>query len=222
MRLQRKVEFTVTTGHLVICDPGFVFPGSAKPPYFDAPPHIPCFGGFGGDGTFSVYRRDNLIVVDTAPRLFKARTRPDFTKVQGQVGVDSGMICFLDTKRDGLTNVECGDEFLIELEIENGEYCAWIEEHDTSVSLRRCLLAFGPEPKLFLSGAEADEVGAIEKKVVQFFRAKGPSKLELRQQIESRVIELHLNWCKDRRLQVIASTMKIDLPRRSSKRNKPR
>lgn len=217
MRIRNKKQFKITSGNLIIADPGFIFPGLDREPYVFIPENAVLMDKFGGDGNFKVYKSNEAVVVDTAPRLFKATKRTNFQKLDNSVGVDSGLICFIDSRKEDLTSIETFEEFYVSLEVPNGNYFVWREENETSVSHRNSILSFGTTEKLYLSGKDANTIEAIEKEMVSYFRSKGQVKEKIFKELEAKVLHLHWAKSKDPRLSKIALTLNINLPKRIKK-----
>ena len=215
MRIRRRTEFTVTDGPVAIVDPSYVFDSIPDFPFVTLPANSVCFDSFGGDGNFSVYESPECVIVDTAPRQFKPKTRLDFARVDGDVAVDSGMIAFVnlaDAPVISANPITC-----VTLELQPGVHVAWAEENENSLSQRRVILGIGPTPKLFLADNDATMIDEIEQAVAASIRLKGDERINALELIREQIADLHLNGCKDRRLRMLADAIKFKLPRRGRK-----
>ena len=215
MRIRKRAEFTVTDGPVAIVDPSYVFDSIPNFPFVSLPANAACFDSFGGDGNFKVYKSTDCVIVDTAPRQFKPKSRPNFTLLDGGVAVDSGMIVFVnlaDAPVITSTPITC-----VVVDLEPRIYTVWAEENENSFSQRRVILGIGPSPMLFLAGNDATMIDEIEQAVAVAIRLKGNERISALEPIREQISVLHLNGCKDRRLRMLADAIKFKLPRRGRK-----
>lgn len=174
-----------------------------------------------GNGEFSVYTDGNVYFVDVDPRIFKAKTRPTLSLLPGRVGVDTSHIGIYDLTDDRKRAVDdaLADGWAIAIcDLNNGEYCAWFEEKGTSKDIFRGVIGFGPEPVMLLNGDHGSQLQEIEDRIASAYRMKGDEKQTAMQDISESLCELHLDGCKDKRLRMLADSIKLTLPRRSPKR----
>ena len=216
MRIRRQVPFSVTDGRVAIVDPGHVFASIDESPYFAVPENCALFDNFGGDGNFKVYESSECLIVDTAPRQFKAAARTEFTQIQGSVGVDSGVIVFVNLA-DALS-IESDPIPCVVHHLPPGEYIAWSEENENSSSQRRAILGLGKSTRLFLAGTDATTINEIEQRVAVSLRLKGQDRAGALEVIRNQILDLHLSGSKDRRLRMLAQAVKLELPRRGRKK----
>ncbi len=212
MRLKRQ-SITVASGAVLICDPQLVGDGESG----DAV----SFRLWEGNGEFSVYTDGNAYFVDVDPRIFKAKTRPTLSLLPGRVGVDTSHIGIYDLTDDRKRAADdaLADGWAIAIcDLNNGEYCAWFEEKGTSKDIFRGVIGFGPEPVMLLNGDHGSQLQEIEDRIASAYRMKGDEKQTAMQNISESLCELHLDGCKDKRLRMLADSIKLTLPRRSPKR----
>lgn len=217
MRTRKTATLEITSGCLLICDPSYIFEPVESAPYVKLPRGSVYFDDFGGDGNFKVHSDGVTIVVDTAPGLFRAKSRSDFSQLKGKVPVDSGMMAFLDGSDIAQSSAQSAS-LLFVTEVPNGTYRVWEEEKDSSWAFRNRILCFGPEVTLLINGPDANELSVIEKEVAQVLRLKGSEKRERLHVVQETLTELHLSGMKDRRLRMLADAVKLTLPRRSKKK----
>lgn len=216
MRIRRQTTFTVTDGPVAIVDPGYVYNSTDESPYVAVPDNCALFDDFGGDGNFKVYDSPECLIVDTAPRQFKASTRTEFTQLDGSVSVDSGMIVFVnlaDAPVIASNPITC-----VVHDLAPGEYTAWSEENENSFSHRRAILGIGKSIRLFLAGTDATTINEIEQRVAASLRLKGQERTDALESIRSHILDLHLSGSNDRRLRMLADAVKLTLPRRTRKK----
>ncbi|MDV6034635.1 MAG: hypothetical protein F9B45_32000 [Phycisphaera sp. RhM] len=216
MRTRGETEFDVRDGLVVCFDPMFAFAATDVEPFLQIPTNVPFFDNFGGDGSFNVYRSPECVVIDTAPRQFRAKTRPEFEKLDGRVGVDSGTIAFANASDvpalpDGLS---------VSFHLAPGTYRAWSEHNENSFADRRTILAVGPTVQLFLAGADATNINEIETQVAKAIRMKGEQRIKLVSELQQRIVDLHMQGCRDQRLKMLADAVKLTLPRRPRTKSK--
>ena len=177
---------------------------------------LACFGHpyISRDGAYKVYTNGFIHVVDVCPRLFRAKTRPTFTKLELTIPVDACSIGIVDLN-PAILNIY---PFLNEYEanhpvigVEPGEYAFWFEEKEDNPY--RGLIGFGAAHTLLLHGEFGDAVYELEKDVAKYLRSKGKDRGARRQPLVERAIALHDRGCRDRRLHGLARLLKAELPR---------
>ena len=207
MRVGKQIKLSITSGKLVICDVALI-ENQEKPdePYFDL---------FGGDGDFKVYQDGNIIVVDTAPRLFKAKTRPHMKKLPGRVSVDTSHLGFRDGTQDFLNKFCTTDlkKFAVIVDIPNGDYITWSEKKDWSTAYQDTIICFGKKVELFLSKTYATDLFVIEKQLATALRMKGRERQTEKERIKDALMNIHMTGIKDERLSKMAALLKLKLPR---------
>ena len=212
MRLKRQ-SVTVASGAVLICDPQLVGDGESG----DAA----VFRLWEGNGEFNVYTDGNAYFVDVDPRILKAKTRSALARLSGCVGVDTSHVGIYDLTdyRKHAADDALGDGWAIAInDLNNGEYFAWFEEKGTSKDIFRGVIGFGPEPVMLLNGDHGSRLQEIEDRIARAYRMKGDEKQTALQDISESLCELHLDGCKDKRLRMMADSIKLTLPRRSPKR----
>lgn len=212
MRVHRQLSLTVTEGRVAILDPGLAFPPTSGPPYFALPSRHAVFDDFGGDGTFKVYRSGDVVIVDTAPRQFKANVRDDFTRLSGEVAVDTGTIAFVNASDLPASAASAAGGVLCDLP--RGDYVVWSEQKDESASRRRFVLGLGPSVRLTLAGPDAMRVREIERQLSEALRLKGAEKAKALAAVQSELVALRLAGSRDRRLRRLADAAGVRLPPR--------
>lgn len=212
MRLKRQ-SVTVASGAVLICDPQLVGDGEAG----DAA----VFRLWEGNGEFNVYTDGNAYFVDVDPRIFKAKTRSSLASLSGCVGVDTSHVGIFDLTDDRKHAADdaLADGWAIAInDLPNGEYCAWFEEKGSSKDIFRGVIGFGTEPVMLLNGDYGNRLQEIEDRIARAYRMKGIEKQSAMQEISESLCELHLDGCKDKRLRMMADSIKLTLPRRPSTR----
>lgn len=212
MRLKRQ-SLTVASRAVLICDPQLV--GDCESG--DAV----SFRLWEGNGEFSVYTDGNSYFVDVDPRIFKAKTRPTLSPLSGRVGVDTSHIGIYDLTDDRKHAADdaLADGWAIAInDLNNGEYFAWFEEKGTSRDIFRGVVGFGRTPVMLLNGDHGSQLQEIEDRIARAYRLKGEERRTAMQDISESLCELHLDGCKDKRLRMMADSIKLTLPRRSPKR----
>ena len=216
MRIRAQFSFAVTQAVLII-DPAHVFEPIDEEPFYAIEPGVPCFGESINVGRHRVYRCGDCLVVDTAPRQFRPGKRLEFDLI-GEVLVDSGMVVVLDTAR--VPDLDPFADFAVTCDLPAGRYVAWCEENENSVSQQRAILGIGSKPQLFLAGVDATSIHELETELAAVLRIKGPARQARVQELRDKIMELHLSGSKDRRLEMLASAVKLDLPARRGKKFK--
>lgn len=212
MRLNRQTV-TVRSGAVLICDPDLV--------RGCAPAGSATFQLWEGNGDFVVYGLDDAYFVDIDPRIFQAKTRPGLRELPGRVGIDSSYVGIYDltsgcrhAAADALADgraIEIGD-------LVNGDYVAWFEEKGSSQKIYRGVIGFGSKPVLLLNGGHAGQLQEAEDRIARAYRLKGADKQAELQAIATILCDLHLDGCKDARLKMMATSIKLKLPRRTAKK----
>lgn len=213
MKIRRVEQLIIRSKRLLICDPGF---------FFDSPDLIPsnsvCYNDFGGDGSFKVYSDGSIVVVDTSPRHFKAKSHPTFHQLQGDISVDTGHIAFIDADVKILRSTNQYNAFKLLVDVPNGIYKVWQEVKDTSQAWRDRILCFGADTTLLIHKPVLDDLQLIEEEIAQVLRLKGNEKVQRIKQIQMKLSQLHLSGVKAPRLKVLANAVKLKLPRISRKK----
>ena len=213
MRLTRQ-SVTVASGAVLICDPQLVADVESS----DAA----VFRLWQGNGEFKVYSDGNTFFVDVDPRVFRVKSRPTLSLLSGRVGIDTSHIGIYDFTEDRKHSADdaLADGWAIAIEdLDKGEYCAWFEEKGTSKDIFRGVIGFGPEPVMLLNGDYGSQLQAIEDRIARAYRMKGVEKQSALKSISDSLCELHLAGCNDKRLRMMAESVKLVLPRRKNKRS---
>lgn len=212
----RKQNIQIRSGSALICDRCVI--GDHASEELD---DCARFRSWHGDGDFSVYSDGDCFFIDLDPRILKAKTRPDLTPLPGQVSVDTAEIGIYDLTegRYGMANraIARGSAVVIQNLIP-GTYLAWFEEKETARDAFRGVIGFGPKVKMLLNSSAAEQVQELEDRIARAYRLKGDQKHAELAAVRDNLMELHLSGCNDPRLRMLASAVKLDLPRRSSKR----
>lgn len=203
MRVRGEQPLEVPSGWLVVGDAEAVpcdlsssavgFSGTTKP-------------------TYRVYGRDGLYVVDTAPRVFQANKRTEFKPV-GEIRMKGQALAVCDANESLIRAAQdaLGQRRALLLPACDEHYRIWIESKDESSAQERAILAIGPKVTLLLSGPDADEIRGLEQSLARVLRLKGPDKHAQLGVLRGAILGLHRRGCRDPRLRLLASTLKIDL-----------
>lgn len=176
-----------------------------------------------GDGNFTVYTDGECYFIDVDPRILKAGSRSDLAPVPGRVGIDTAHVGIYDLTPERLHAADdaVADGWAIVLgNLPVGQYVAWFEEKGTSKELFRGVVGFGPRVRMLLNGTSGEILQELEDRIAKAYRMKGRDKVSEIQTIADALVSLHLDGCKDNRLRMLASAVKIELPRRPPKRRK--
>lgn len=212
MRLKRQ-SITVTSGTVLICDPQLV--GDCESG--DAA----VFRLWEGNGEFYVYTDGRVYFVDVDPRIFRANTRPTLSRLPGRVDVDTSHLGIYDLtdERKHAADDALADGWAIAINnLSDREYYAWFEEKGTAKDIFRGVVGFGTNPVMLLNGDHGSRLQEIEDQIALAYRMKGDAKQTAMQNISESLCELHLDGCKDKRLRMMADSIKLTLPRRPSTR----
>lgn len=212
MRLNRQ-SVIVNSSSLLICDPQLVGESESS--------DGAVFRLWEGNGEFNVYTDGNAYFVDVDPRIFKANTRQTLSKLSGCVSVDTshiGIYDLTDDRRHAADDALANGWAIAIKDLPNGEYCAWFEEKGTSKDIFRGVIGFGSTPVMLLNGDHGSRLQEIEDRIARAYRMKGDERQSAMQDISESLCELHLDGCKDKRLRMMADSIKLTLPRRSPKR----
>ncbi len=166
------------------------------------------------DAAYKVYTNGLIHVVDVCPRLFRAKARPIFTKLELTIPVDACSIGIIDLTPAILDSYPFLNEYEANhpiVRVEPGEYAFWFEEREGNPY--RGLIGFGAAPTLLLHGEFGDAVYELEKDVAKYLRSKGRDRGACRQSLVDRAIALHDQGCQDARLHGLAGLLKAELPR---------
>ncbi len=212
MRLKRQ-SVSVASGAVLICDPQIV--GD------DESGDAAVFRLWEGNGEFNVYSDGRSYFVDVDPRIFKAKTRPALSPLPGWVGIDTshlGIYDFTDDRQHSAGDALADGWAIVVNDIPDGEYFAWFEEKGTSKDIFRGVIGFGAEPVMLLNGDHGSRLQEIEDRIARTYRMKGAERQTAMQEISDCLCGLHLDGCKDKRLRMMADSIKLVLPRRPSNR----
>lgn len=210
MRLKRQ-SVAVTSGAVLICDPQLISDDESR--------NAAVFRLWEGNGEFYVYTDGQAYFVDVDPRIFKANIRPTLTLLPGRVGISTSHIGIYDLTNDRKQSADdaLADGWAIAIDnLPNCEYCAWFEEKGASKEIFRGVIGFGPQPVMLLNGDHGSRLQEIEDQIARAYRLKGDEKQTAMQNISESLCELHLDGCKDKRLRMMADSIKLTLPRRPS------
>jgi len=215
MRIIERHPFALTTDRLLIFDPMYLYAVGGDPPRWDVPDDVLAIDTVVGDGAFAVYRSGDILVIDTAPRVFKARSRADFARLPNEVAVDTGSVCFAPCTDARLARLrERIDWGFVSCPLPPGDYAVWIEAKDTSRAFARSIICFGREQRFYLHGETASVIHELEKEAARVLRMKGSDRQRRLADLRRRILDLHWAGNKDRRLDLLAAALKIDLPPR--------
>lgn len=160
------------------------------------------------DGDYKIYTDGSMYVIDVHPRIFKAKTRSSFTKLKEVVSVDYCSIGVADLESDLLKHIPQKHlESQSIIEVTPGDYYLWFEQKGDNYF--RGLIGFGASTRLIVNGEYANEVQEIEKDISLFLRGKK----SLKDCITERILSLHSDGCKDKRLKQLADLLKLKLPK---------
>jgi len=215
--ISRIQSIVITSGRLVVGDPAFVCEPIDLHPCIKLPDNVPYYDNFGGDGTFRVFTNDKIIVIDTAPRQFKAKSRQEFCELNGTVGIDTGRMSFFDATKKMIKAAEKYKQIYFLTDVPNGEYKVWQEVNENSRARQDRILCFGPQVELIITKPLQSQLVEIEKQVTQALRLKGKEKITRLEKIRKTLAELHLSGVKDPRLRMLADAVKMKLPRRTKR-----
>lgn len=107
--------------------------------------------------------------------------------------------------------------YSVRIDLSPGDYLAWCEENEGSMSAQRTIIGLGAEPHLFLAGSDADTVAEFEQLAARALRMKGRERPHRLDEIRAGLLELHFSGSKDKRLGMLAQSLKLDLPARRGK-----
>lgn len=216
MRLKRQA-IDIRHGSVLLCDPLLVGHDPSQSLLDGA-----SFTLWEGDGEFDVYTDGNCYFIDVDPRILKANTRLQLTRLPGRVGIKSAQVGIYDLTPDRMAAVDdpIADGWAVVInDLPPGNYVAWFEEKGSAQSLFRGVVGFGREVTMQLNGSTAQQLQAIEDRIAAAYRLKGKGKQTEIASIGELLSQLHLGGCTDPRLRMLSDAIKLKLPRRPPRKN---
>jgi hypothetical protein len=207
MRLRSEHQLT-TKGGLVVLGDEITF-GMSIPPtslLFSILPQ-----------KYKLYAGDEFIVLDGAPRVLRPGGRSDLSCV-GSVEIPSGNLLIADG--DLLPPEVRTSPAVFQNRFFVTDLVVWVEEKEVSTAAQCRILCVGPEMKLLMAGPEANTIHEIERQLARVLRMKGRQKKTEMDELRKTVLDLHWAGAKDKRLGLIASALRIELPHRGKLKNR--
>lgn len=167
--------------------------------------------------TYKLYAGDDFIVLDGAPRVLRPGGRDDLELV-GSIETPSGNLVLADGAM--LPQEVLSSPAVFKNRFFVNVLSVWIEEKERSTAAQCRILCVGPKVKLLMAGRDADSIHEIERDLADVLRMKGREKGQAMEELRKRVLELHSSGSKDKRLGLIASALRIELPHRGKLKNR--
>ncbi len=164
---------------------------------------------------YKIYRNDNCIVVDSVPRVFKARSRVDYSHV-GTVNAPNGEIVLFSIDENEITEYSEAIQRcdLVALPLKHSELVTWVEQTENTSAEHMGLLCLSDKVRLVLSKHEATRIFELEQLVAKALRMKGDEKQISLHKIKHEILDMHFAGVKDTRLEMLASSIRLKLPHR--------
>ena len=155
MRLTRQ-PIQVRSRRVLVCDSHVVEHDPVEPLADGA-----VFPLWEGDGSFSIYTDGESYFVDVDPRILKARSRPELTRLSGQVSTNTAHIGIYDLTAERA--VAADDAILIDSavvikDLDPATHVAWFDEKGTAIESFRGVIGFGRHVTMLLNGDLATQL----------------------------------------------------------------